>query len=971
MTGAGDLFLDFRGGEVTRLIVNGRAVTPERPGHRILLPGDLLRATTEIEVAYENEYDHGGDGFHHFVDPEDGAEYAYSNFEPFEAHRLFPCFDQPDLKGTYAVTVRAPADWAIIANAPAGAVVPVGDGRREHRFAPTPPISSYLVAVIAGPFAGVHTRHRGTPLGIWTRRSLARFMDPDEVFEVTRQGLDFYAALFDHPFPFAKYDQIFVPEFNSGAMENVGAVTFSEHYVYRDPPTATQRLMRAETALHELAHMWFGDLATMRWWDDLWLNESFATYVSNLALAEATRFDGAWRAFHADMKRWGYQADARSTTHPVSGVVPDTDATFYNFDGITYGKGASVIKQLVAEIGPEAFRAGLRTYFRRHAWGNATLADFLAALEEGAGRPLARLEPALAGDGVPQHDRGRLDDARRAGRTAPADPGGARGPPDAPPACARAGPRAGARATGRPRSTWCRPASRVPRRGSRRPPAGRHRTSSSPTTAITGMPASCSTPPRWPPCRASSGRSTTRSCASSCGAPSGRWSGAPATRPLPSWSWSARTCPGSATTRSCWPRLDAARGALASYVPAERRVDEARGFVATALETIGTLPEGDLRTLWLRAAIGAVAAPADVAAVAAVVDQEPGMPRVQVDREMRWGVAALAVAHGLPGAAERVAAERAADPTDRGEREMLRAETGAPDAAVKAAAWERIHGRGLRVLPPHPGGDARLQPRPPGRAPGAVRGPLLRGAAGGGRRARPRLPAGLRHGALPGLPSGAGARGARPGDGRRAGRGAAEPAAAPPGGGRRHGARGRLPLLRRRCGCARRPDRPRRRLSRSSRSVRRSAPWTTSDDGPDGEPRRGRAPAPGEPESAYELLQRGQALLARRHHAQAAVVLERAARLEPGRGSILEPLGRAYFMTGQLERAGETFEALLAVDPSSHYGHYALGRTLDPHSAGPTRGGRTCASPSRWRPDSPLYRAACTGRGRPAVTPRR
>ncbi len=388
VTGAGDLFLDFRGGEVTRLIVNGRAVTPERPGHRIHLPGDLLRATTEVEVAYENEYDHGGDGFHHFTDPEDGEEYAYSNFEPFEAHRLFPCFDQPDLKGTYAVTVRAPADWAIIANAPARSVVPVGDGRREHLFAPTPPISSYLVAVIAGPFAGVHTRHRGTPLGIWTRRSLARFMDADEVFEVTRQGLDFFAALFDHPFPFAKYDQVFVPEFNSGAMENVGAVTFSEHYVYRDPPTATQRLMRAETALHELAHMWFGDLATMRWWDDLWLNESFATYVSNLALAEATRFDGAWRAFHADMKRWGYQADARSTTHPVSGVVPDTDATFYNFDGITYGKGASVIKQLVAEIGPEAFRAGLRTYFRRHAWGNATLADFLAALEEGAGRPL-------------------------------------------------------------------------------------------------------------------------------------------------------------------------------------------------------------------------------------------------------------------------------------------------------------------------------------------------------------------------------------------------------------------------------------------------------------------------------------------------------------------------------------------------------------------------------------------------------
>ncbi len=352
------------------------------------LPAALLAPTTEVEVVYESEYDRGGDGFHHFVDPEDGAEYTYTNFEPFEAHRLFPCFDQPDLKGTYALTVRAPAEWAVIANAPVAAATPIAGDRREHRFAATPPISTYLVALIAGPYTGVRALHRGTPLGIWTRRSLARFLDADEVFAVTKQGLDYYAALFDHPFPFAKYDQIFVPEFNSGAMENVGAVTFSESYVFRDPPTDTQRLARAETVLHELAHMWFGDLATMRWWDDLWLNESFATYVSNLCLAEATRFAGAWRAFHADMKRWGYQADARSTTHPISGLVPDTDATFYNFDGITYGKGASVIKQLVAEIGHDAFRAGLRTYFRRHAWGNATLADFLAALEDGAGRSL-------------------------------------------------------------------------------------------------------------------------------------------------------------------------------------------------------------------------------------------------------------------------------------------------------------------------------------------------------------------------------------------------------------------------------------------------------------------------------------------------------------------------------------------------------------------------------------------------------
>jgi aminopeptidase N len=678
---------------VSRLTINGRAVPPERPGHRILLPGNLLGATTEVEVAYENEHDRGGDGFHRFVDPEDGAEYAYSNFEPFEAHRLFPCFDQPDVKGTYAVTVRAPAAWAVIANAPAAAVVPVGDGRREHRFAPTPPISSYLAAVIAGPFAGVRSRHRGTPLGIWTRRSLARFLDADEIFEVTKQGLDFYAALFDHPFPFAKYDQVFVPEFNSGAMENVGAVTFSESYVFRDPPTDTQRLVRAETVLHELAHMWFGDLATMRWWDDLWLNESFATYVSNLALAEATRFDGAWRSFHADMKRWGYQADARSTTHPISGVVPDTDATFYNFDGITYGKGASVIKQLVAEIGQDAFRAGLRTYFRRHAWGNATLADFLAALEDGAGRPLGDwsrrwLETAslntievtwtardgrverlqLAQEAPEDHPTLRPHALELALVRLPAD-----GPAQIDVVPARL---EGAEA-------WVEVAVGRPAPDLVFPNHGDHG-----YARVQLDPVSLAAAPRvlaqvddpllrqllwgtlWEMVRGARHSS------------------------LAYLELVRTVLPGERDDQILLAAHDAARGALARYVPAGRRLEEARRFVAAALATLEALPEGDLRTLWLRAAIGAAAEPADVTALARVVDQEPGRPGVRVDREMRWAVAALAVAHALPGARDRLAAERAADPTDRGERAELRAETGSPDASVKAAAWERILGEG-------------------------------------------------------------------------------------------------------------------------------------------------------------------------------------------------------------------------------------------------------------------------------------
>ncbi len=693
VAGAGDLFLDFRGGTIERLVVNGREVAPERPGDRILLPGALLAATTEVEVAYENEYDRGGDGFHHFVDPEDGAEYAYSNFEPFEAHRLFPCFDQPDLKGTFAVTVRAPEDWSVIANSPAAATVPVAGGRREHRFAATPPISTYLAAVLAGPYAGVHSLHRGTPLGIWTRRSLARHLDPDEIFAVTKQGLDYYAALFDHPFPFAKYDQIFVPEFNSGAMENVGAVTFSEDYVFRDPPTDTQRLARAETILHELAHMWFGDLATMRWWDDLWLNESFATYVSNLALVEATRFAGAWRAFHADMKRWGYQADARTTTHPISGHVPDTDATFYNFDGITYGKGASVIKQLMAEIGEDGFRAGLRTYIRRHAWGNATLADFLAALEDGAGRSLrdwgrswletASLNTIQASWTVRDGRVERLQLTQEASDDHPTLRPHALelalirvagdGPAEVDVVPARL---EGA-------ETWVEAAAGHPAPDLVFPNHGDHG-----YARVLLDPASLAAASRVLPRVAD-----------------------PLLRQL-IWGtlWEmvrgarysaleflelVRTrLPEERDDQIVLAGLDAARAALARYVPEDRRVAEARRFVAAAFEALAAVPEGDLRTLWLRAAIGAAAEPADVARLARAVDGDPDLPALAVDRQMRWAVAALAVAHDLPGAADRVAAERAADPTDRGAREALRAETGAPDAAAKAAAWDRIHGAG-------------------------------------------------------------------------------------------------------------------------------------------------------------------------------------------------------------------------------------------------------------------------------------
>jgi aminopeptidase N len=477
-------------------------------------------------------------------------------------------------------------------------------------------------------------------------------------------------------------------------MENVGAVTFSEHYVFRDPPTETQRLGRAETVLHELAHMWFGDLVTMRWWDDLWLNESFATYASNLALVEATRFEAAWRAFHADMKRWGYQADARTTTHPISGVVPDTDATFYNFDGITYGKGASVIKQLVAEIGMDAFRAGLRTYFRRHAWSNASLADFLAALEDGAGRSLrdwsrrwletASLNTIEASWTVRD---GRLERLQLA-QEAPDDHPTLR-PHALEVALVRAADGDGpatvdvvpARLEGA--EAWVEAAEGLPAPDVVFPNHDDHG-----YARFVLDDASLAAVPRVLPRVAD---------------PLLRqllwgalWEMVRAARfsSIAFLDLARAALPAERDDHVLAAALDASRGALARYVPEERRVDEARRLDALALAALPGVPEGDLRTLWLRGAIGAAADPADVAALARIVDGSPGAPPVAVDREMRWGVAALAVAHGLPGAADRLAAERAADPSDRGAREALRAEVGAPDAAVKAAAWERIHGEG-------------------------------------------------------------------------------------------------------------------------------------------------------------------------------------------------------------------------------------------------------------------------------------
>ncbi|MGL5443013.1 MAG: aminopeptidase N, partial [[Mycobacterium] stephanolepidis] len=347
-----------------------------------------LAATNTVVVEADLEYSHTGEGLHRFVDPVDDEVYLYSQFETADAKRMFACFDQPDLKAAFDVTVTAPAHWQVISN---GAPLSVADG--VHTFATTAKMSTYLVALIAGPYArwnDVYSDDHGNiDLGIYCRASLSEFMDADRLFTETKQGFGFYHKNFGTPYAFGKYDQLFVPEFNAGAMENAGAVTFLEDYVFRSKVTKYSYERRAETVLHEMAHMWFGDLVTMRWWDDLWLNESFATFASVLCQAEATEYTEAWTTFANVEKSWAYRQDQLPSTHPVAADIPDLAAVEVNFDGITYAKGASVLKQLVAYVGLENFLSGLRAYFKAHAFGNATFDDLLGALEEASGRDLS------------------------------------------------------------------------------------------------------------------------------------------------------------------------------------------------------------------------------------------------------------------------------------------------------------------------------------------------------------------------------------------------------------------------------------------------------------------------------------------------------------------------------------------------------------------------------------------------------
>ncbi len=385
-------FADLVGATIRELTLNGKSLDPADVyrDHRIQLDG--LAAQNELKVVADCTYSRTGEGLHRFVDPADDRVYTYTQFEVPDARRVYTTFEQPDLKSVFTFTVTAPADWKVVSNAPTPEPVDAGEGKAVWRFPTTERMSTYITALVAGEYHEVMDsysgKHGDISLGHYCRQSMKQFLDVDDLLEVTKQGFAFFEEAFDYPYPFGKYDQLYVPEYNMGAMENAGCVTFRDEYLPRSRQVRSFYEQRANTILHEMAHMWFGDLVTMRWWDDLWLNESFAEWASHHASVQATQYDEAWTGFTNARKNWAYRQDQLPSTHPIAADNYDLEAVEVNFDGITYAKGASALKQLVAWVGEQDFLTGLRAYFKAHEFGNSELSDLLGALEKASGRDL-------------------------------------------------------------------------------------------------------------------------------------------------------------------------------------------------------------------------------------------------------------------------------------------------------------------------------------------------------------------------------------------------------------------------------------------------------------------------------------------------------------------------------------------------------------------------------------------------------
>jgi len=389
-------FADLVGATIHEVVLNGATLDAFDVYHDNRIRLDNLQAENELRIFCELPYSHTGEGLHRFVDPADGRVYLYSQFEVPDARRVFTTFEQPDLKSRFTFSVTAPSHWVVVSNAPTpepeALDAPSDQGKSLWRFPQTKPMSTYITALIAGEYHAVHDSYEGKngtiPLGHYCRQSLVQYLDRDRVVTITKQGFEFFEEAFGYPYPFEKYDQLYVPEYNMGAMENAGAVTLRDEYLPRSRQDGSFYEFRASVILHEMAHMWFGDLVTMKWWDDLWLNESFAEWACYHAAVENTEFTESWTGFTNARKNWALRQDQLPSTHPIAADNYDLEAVEVNFDGITYAKGASVLKQLVAWVGLDAFLAGLRQYFHDHQYANSEFTDLLTALEKSSGREL-------------------------------------------------------------------------------------------------------------------------------------------------------------------------------------------------------------------------------------------------------------------------------------------------------------------------------------------------------------------------------------------------------------------------------------------------------------------------------------------------------------------------------------------------------------------------------------------------------
>ena len=710
-------FVDFIAGSVHSVFLNGKglAVADVVDGSRIRL--ENLQPENQVTITGTALYSTSGEGMHRFVDPADGQCYLYTQYEPADARRVFANFEQPDLKAEFTFHVMAPSDWQVSSNGAEVLRTQLTSDPATSRwdFAPTKAMSTYITTVLAGPYFKAEDAWRGTladgtvldvPLALYCRASMAASFDTDALFRLTRNGLSFFNELFDFPYPWGKYEQAFVPEYNLGAMENPGLVTFTESYVFTSRAADSQYQARANTLLHEMAHMWFGDLVTMKWWDDLWLKESFADYMGTLGVDRTTDWDTAWVNFANNRKAWAYVQDQLPTTHPIVADIPDLEAAKQNFDGITYAKGASVLKQLVAYVGFEAFIAGSRQYFRDHAYGNTTLAELLAALSAASGRDLSEwARQWLQTSGIStlsSEITESTDPPKTAARSAPSP---SCRTPWIPPPAGRSPVRTGCGSASTISTTpapWsARTASRPMSRGAR-----------TDVTALAGKPrpalllvndedlsyAKVRLDPH--------SEATVRGSLDKLEDPMARalcwtalWDSArdavtPAALYVDAVERFGPAEPGIGVLLNV---LGNASTAVERYVPRGQRDAVRHGFLTTAAEQLqAAAPGSDQQLAWARTLAATSRYDAGrLDLLRGILDGSTVIEGLAVDAELRWNLWHALAANGQ-ASQEQLDQELARDNTAAGKSGHATALAARPEASVKAAAWEAaVHGTGL------------------------------------------------------------------------------------------------------------------------------------------------------------------------------------------------------------------------------------------------------------------------------------